>query len=97
MLNGFALVVFAIAAGFTISGITANIYWLCGVGNESIGERVLSAAVIVIAGPCMIFDRALKGRTSNNWTPAAFWVTAALALYWSLGLGLLVIDVALSL
>ena len=96
MLNGLTLVVFAIAAGFTVSGIAANIYRLCGVGNESTGERMLSAAVMVIAGPCMIFARAVKGRASNDWTPSAFWVAAALALYWSLGLGLLVIDVALT-
>lgn len=93
-MNGLLLIVFAIAAGFTTSGIVANLYRLCGFGNESTGGRALSAAVMVVAGPCMIFGTAVKGRASNAWTPVAFWVTAALAFYWSLGLGLLVIDVA---
>jgi hypothetical protein len=93
-MNGLLLIVFAIAAGFTTSGIVANLYRLCGFGNESASQRALSAAVMVVAGPCMIFGTAVKGRTSNAWTPVAFWVTAALAFYWSLGLGLLVIDVA---
>src|SRR5690349_19144063 len=94
MLNGLTLIAFAIAAGFTTSGIVANLYRLCGFGNDTAAERALSAAVMVIAGPCMIFGTAVKGRASNAWTPIAFWVTAALALYWSLGLGLLIIDVA---
>ncbi len=94
MLNGLILIAFAIAAGFTTSGIVANLYRLCGFGTESAKERVLSAAVMVVAGPCMIFGTAIKGRVSNAWTPVAFWVTAALAGYWSLGLGLIVIDVA---
>jgi hypothetical protein len=94
MLNGLTLIAFAIAAGFTASGIVANAYRLCGFGNESAGERALSAAVMVIAGPCMIFGSAIQGRASKAWTPIAFWVSAALAAYWSLGLGLLLIDVA---
>ena len=94
MLNGLLLIAFSIAAGFTVSGIVANLYRLCGFGNETPRERMLSAAVMVVAGPCMIFGSAVQGRVSKAWTPAAFWITAALAGYWSLGLGLLVIDVA---
>jgi roadblock/LC7 domain-containing protein len=93
-MNGLTLIAFAIAAGFTASGIVANAYRLCGFANESAKERALLAAVMVVAGPCMIFDTAIKGRISKAWTPVAFWVTAALAGYWSLGLGLLVIDIA---
>jgi len=94
MLNGLILIAFSIAAGFTASGIVANVYRLCGFVNESAKERVLSAAIMVVAGPSMIVGTALKGRATNAWTPVAFWLAAALAGYWSLGLGLLVIDIA---
>jgi hypothetical protein len=96
------LLAFSIASGFTASAIVANIYRICRAANSSVreeglGERALRSAVLVFAGPSMLFDNAMRGFLGKTWHPVSFWLTAAAVLYWSLALGLLVITVAMQL
>jgi hypothetical protein len=58
------------------------------------GELV-RLAVLVVAGPSVIFEGALRGFSAKDWRPASFWLVTAGVLYWSLAIGLLVIDVAI--
>jgi uncharacterized protein DUF6949 len=96
------LLAFSIASGFTASAIVANVYRICraaksGVKEEAFGERALRSAVLVFAGPSMLFDNAMRGFRGKTWHPVSFWLATAGVLYWSLALGLLVIEVAIRL
>jgi hypothetical protein len=85
---------FSISAGFTASAIVANLYRLCGFGTETTGERALRATVLVLAGPSVLFERAVRGLMEKTWRPISFWLVTAGVLYWSLALGLVVLEVA---
>jgi len=96
------LLLFSVASGFTASAIVANIYRICHAATarakeEGLGERTLRSAVLVFAGPSMLFDNAVKGFRGKTWHPVSFWLATAAVLYWSLALGLLVITVAVHL
>ena len=103
-MHGIALLLFLIAAGFTASAIIANIYRICqpvrvrpGMKSESIGERSIRSAVMIFAGPSMLFDNAVRGFVAKKWHPISFWLVTGAVLYWSLALGLLVTEVAIRL
>lgn len=91
------LILFAITAGFTVSAIIANLYRLLGFGTEERSGRVLRVAVLVIAGPSVIFEMAMRGFHAKEWTPPTFWLATAMLAYWSLAVGLLVLQIAMSL
>jgi hypothetical protein len=101
-MNGLGLLFFLIAAGFTASAIIANIYRICqparaGVKTETISERSVRSAVMIFAGPSMLFENAVRGFVAKTWHPVSFWLVTGAVLYWSLGLGLLVMEVAIRL
>ena len=98
MLHDLYVVLFATTAGFTASGITSNLYRLA-VGKRSgsgLG-RMSYLLVMVVAGPSVLFDSAAKSWRGKSCSGLAFWLAAAIAGYWSLGIGLLVVQVALAL
>ena len=98
-MQGVWLFAFAMAAGFTASGIVANLYRViceqAGVKPESPAGRNSRWAVMVIAGPNVLFSTALRSMRAKEWKPVQFWVVVALVSYWSLALGLFVIDLAI--
>lgn len=94
---GFVLMLFAITVGFTASGIAANLYRLSGAEAKTSAERTIRLVVMVVAGPSMIFENAVQGLMSKKWTRATFWLATVGVTYWSLALGLLVLQVALAL
>ena len=89
------LILFSITAGFTASGITANLYRVSGFRASGPAGRILHAAVFVFAGPNVLFESAVRGRLQKKWQPVWFWCTAAMVAYWSLALGFLVLEIAL--
>lgn len=98
-MEGFWLFAFAVAAGFTASGIAANLYRLvcekCGIKPESRAGRTSRWIVMTIAGPNVLFATALRNVRARAWKPMQFWLVTALVSYWSLALGLFVIDLAI--
>ena len=88
------LLIFAITAGFTASGIIANVYRVCGFKAENATGRVIQAIVLVVAGPNVLFEKAMRGFLLKEWKPITFWLVTAGVLYWSMALGLLVLEVA---
>jgi hypothetical protein len=88
------LVLLAITAGFTASGIAANLYRLSGVEAKTSAERTLRLAVMVVAGPSVIFENAVRGLLTKQWTSFTFWLATVAVAYWSLALGLLVVELA---
>jgi len=94
-MHGIWLVAFAVAAGFTGSAIIANLYRVSGMKAQSAWGRALRNAVLVLAGPSVLFESAMRGLLAKTWHPISFCLAAALSAYWSLALGLLVVDIAI--
>ena len=91
------LLLFAITTGFTASGIVASLYRLSGAKADTGTGQTLRLAVMAIAGPSVIFEYAVRGYKTKEWAPMLFWLVVALVNYWSLALGLFVLDVAMHL
>ena len=94
-MNQMWVVLFSIAIGFSVSGIVANLYRVLGFKAVSRPEHILRALVLVIAGPCVLVENALAGVLGKQWKLVHFWTATAGAAYWSLAIGLFVLEVAL--
>lgn len=91
------VVLFATTAGFTASGILANLYRLLAGKAESNTAKGAYYAVMVVAGPSVLLENAAHKLKAKDCSKAAFWLAAALAAYWSFAIGLFVLDLGLSL
>ncbi|GAA0537350.1 hypothetical protein FHS83_003437 [Rhizomicrobium palustre] len=91
-MHGLVIILFAIAFGFTASGITANLYRLIANKPESLPGKVVYAGVMVLAGPSVLFGNAAKSFRAKKCSSIAFWLAAAVAGYWSFALGLFVLN-----
>ncbi len=91
------VVLYATTAGFTASGICANAYRLCAKDARSSLGRAVYVAVMVIAGPSVLFENAVRAWRKKSCTGAALGIAAAISGYWSLALGLLVIQIAMAI
>ena len=97
MLHNLAVVLFAIACGFTASGIVANLYRLVAGKPESFHGKTVYAAVMIFAGPTVLFDNAAKKLRKKDCSRLAFWFAAMISGYWSFAIGLFVLSLSLSL
>jgi hypothetical protein len=90
------LVAFATVAGFTVSGILANIYRLVARKPETFAGRVSYIAVMVVAGPNVLFENATTSFRANDCSSFAFWLAASISAYWSFALGMFILQVYLA-
>lgn len=91
-------VLFATAAGFTASGIIANLYRLLAKQKpDTTKERMLYIAVMTLAGPSVLFDNAARAWRGKDCSAIAFWLAAAICGYWSFALGLFVLEISLAI
>ncbi|MGH6872680.1 MAG: DUF6949 family protein [Rhizomicrobium sp.] len=97
VLHDSLVAIFALAAGFTASGIVANTYRLLVKKADGMAARVGYFAVMVIAGPSVLIDNAARSWRKKACSATAFWLAAAVSSYWSFALGLFVLEIALSL
>ena len=97
MLRQIALIVFALAAGFTASGVVACLYRLIAEKPQSRAGKAVHLAVMVIAGPNVLIQNASKSYIAKDCSGFAFWFAAIIAGYWSFALGLFVIQLGMSL
>jgi uncharacterized membrane protein HdeD (DUF308 family) len=88
---------FAMTAGFTASGIVANLYRLLVKKAEGWPAKIGYAAVMIVAGPSVLFDNAARTWRKKECSGIAFWLAAGVSFYWSLALGLFVMAFALSI
>lgn len=96
MLHGLLVILFAIAFGFTASGIVANLYRLIAKKPESLQAKIVYAGVMVLAGPSVLFENASSSFRAKKCSGIAFWLAAAVAGYWSFVLGLFVLNIYIS-
>lgn len=92
----FLLAVFAILAGFTASGILANLYRLIAHKPRTTAGQLGYVAVMVVAGPNVLLENAARSLRAKDCSRFAFWLAASIAAYWSFALGMIVIQVSLS-
>ena len=98
MLHDLYVAIFAATAGFTASGILANLYRMAVKKRaETTVSRIAYLVVMVVAGPTVLFNNAAKSWREKSCSGVAFGLAAALAGYWSFAIGLLVLQVALAL
>jgi hypothetical protein len=96
-LRNLMIACFAIAAGFTASGISANLYRLLVKDAATSLGRAVYVAVMIFAGPNVLFESAARAWRKKSCSAVAFWLATALVGYWSLALGMLFIQVGLAL
>ena len=97
MSRDIVVVLFAVTAGFTASGIAANLYRLVARKSDTTSARIAYIAVMVVAGPSVLFENAATSLRAKSCSQLAFWLAAAISAYWSLALGLLVLNVAIAI
>ncbi|MBS0471803.1 MAG: hypothetical protein JSR60_12075 [Proteobacteria bacterium] len=83
--------VFATLAGFTASGILANLYRLIASKPVSAAGRFGYVAVMVVAGPNVLFENAAASLRAKDCSRFAFWLAASISGYWSFVLGMLIL------
>ena len=59
--------------------------------------KAIYLAVMVVAGPSVLFDNAARSRRKKECSTAALGIASAISLYWSLAIGLFVVELALAL
>ena len=96
MVRDLLVVLFAITAGFTASGIVANIYRLLARKPENPLEKTAYIAVMVVAGPNVLFENAATSVRAKSCSKVAFFLAAAVTAYWSFALGLFILNVAIA-
>jgi hypothetical protein len=98
MFHDLYIAMFAATAGFTASGIVANLYKIAvGKPTDTTAARMAYLTVMVIAGPTVLFNNAAKSWREKSCSAYAFWLAAAISGYWSFGIGLFVLQVALAI
>jgi hypothetical protein len=97
MLHDLMVVLFVTTAGFTASGIIANAYRLVAKKAEKPLARLIYLAVMVFAGPNVLFENAARSWRGKGCSTTAFWLAAAISGYWSFALGLFVVQIGLAL
>ena len=90
------LFAFSTLAGFTASGILANLYRLVATKPETTAGRMGYLAVMVVAGPNVLFENAATSFRAKDCSSFAFWLAASVAAYWSFALGMILIQVWLA-
>jgi hypothetical protein len=98
MYRDLMVVLFATTAGFTASGIVACLYRIFVKSNaETLSARIGYVAVMIAAGPSVLFENAAQSWRKKSCSALAFWLATAIAGYWSFALGLFVIEIGLSI
>ncbi len=92
MIHGLLIVLFAVAIGFTASGITSNVYKLIAKKPESTRAKIIYAGVMVLAGPSVLFENAATSFRAKKCSGLAFWLAVCVTGYWSFVLGLFVLN-----
>lgn len=91
MVRDLIVVMFAMATGFTLSGIVANLYRLLWQNTKDPHPLVL-----VVAGPNVLLQGAAESFRTQNLSRPLFWLASAIAGYWSFVLGLFLLDLVVA-
>jgi hypothetical protein len=93
MSHALLVIVFAIAAGLTLSGITANLYRLALRQPQNIPAAGVHLAVMIFAGPSVLIENSTASLRKHDCSRQAYAFAVILAAYWCFMLGLVVLSV----
>jgi hypothetical protein len=96
-LRDMTVLLFALTAGLTLSGIIANIYRIFARKPQGRGETVLYYAVMALAGPSVLLENATRSYRKKDCSAPAYGFAVAIVGYWCFILGLGVLSVAVHL
>jgi hypothetical protein len=91
------LLLFAVTAGLTLSGIVANIYRILARKPQTPPETALYYVVMVVAGPSVLFENATRSFRTKDCSGLAYGLAVAITGYWCFALGLLVLSLCLGI
>jgi hypothetical protein len=97
MTRDLLLLLFAVTAGLTASGIAANVYRMLARKPLTRPEQALYYAVMVVAGPSVLFENATRSFRTKDCSRLAYGLAVAITGYWSFALGLLVLSLCLGI
>jgi hypothetical protein len=97
LLRDLVALFFALAAGLTLSGITANVYRILAPKPDSRGGTILYYGVMIFAGASVLLENATRSYRKKDCSALAFGFAAALVGYWCFILGIGVLTLLLSL
>ena len=95
MTKDLMVLLFAIAAGLTLSGISANLYRILARKPKTRPETVLYCAIMIVAGPSVLFENATRSYRTKACSALAYGFAVAITGYWSFALGLLILSLYL--
>jgi hypothetical protein len=90
------VLLFAVTAGLTLSGIIANIYRILARKPQSRGETALYYGVMVLAGASVLLENATRTYRKKDCSAPAYGFAVAIVGYWSFVLGIGVLTLALA-
>lgn len=96
-MHALTTVLIVLTAGFTASAIVANIYRIADIASETTSGHLLRVLVLMVAGPSEIFEAAIDARMNRRWGALGFWLVISAACYWSLILGVIVVNAVMRL
>jgi hypothetical protein len=89
------VLLFAVTAGLTLSGITANIYRVLARKPKNRGETALYYGVMVLAGASVLLENATRSYRKKDCSAPAYGFAVAIVGYWSFILGVAILAIAL--
>ena len=95
MTKNLLLLLFAVAAGLTASGIVANIYRIVARKPQTPPETAIYYVVMIIAGPSVLFENATKSFRTRACSRLAYGLAVAITGYWCFALGLMILSIYL--
>ena len=94
-LRDLLVLLFAVTAGLTLSGIIANIYRIFARKPQSRGETALYYGIMVLAGASVLLENATRSYRKKDCSAPAYGFAVAIVGYWCFVLGMAVLSVAL--
>ena len=96
-MHNFIIFLFAISAGVTASGLSANIYRLAGGEPTTRLSTIVHYAVMIIAGPVVLIGNSTRSFRQKECSRAAYALALVFSGYWAFATGLFILSVAVSL
>lgn len=89
------LLLFSFAGGLALSGIVANLYRLLARRPKGTAATLCHWAIMIVAGPSVLFENSTRSYRSSACSGVAYGFAVAIAGYWALLLGMVLVELAL--
>jgi hypothetical protein len=89
------ILLFSFAGGLALSGIVANLYRILARKPTGSTAAACHYAIMVVAGPSILFENATRSFRTKACSGASYGFAVAIAAYWALLLGMILVELAL--